>query len=94
MHTFPDKPVLYRYPINKYLLAQYINTGMHCATIHTVGLTIIRFPLILLTTAYEWLASVCRDDGFLLATICCLSFMRLFRIAIIEATHFSDANLA
>lgn len=55
---------------------------------------IIRFQLIFLTIAYEWLASVCRDDGFQLATICRLLSVRLFRIAIIEATHFSDANLA
>ena len=43
----------------------------------------------------QWMVSErCRDDGFLLATICCLLSVYLFWIAIIEATHFSDANLA
>lgn len=90
----PSLPDIGLSPVKQKFPVQYTNAGMHCATIHTFCLTIIRFLLVLLTTAYEWLATVCCNDGLLLATICRLLSVRLFRIAIIEATHFSDANLA
>ena len=96
-HNVPAKPVLYRFDTPSTSISLHNTSTQVCTTPQTILFAIrpYTFPAYIPTDS-QWMisASVCREDGFQLATTCCLLSVYLFWIAIIEATHFSDANLA